>query len=111
VDDDGSIFVTRSGLELACSPSDPDASSLMIRPESISVLEATASGPNVLPATVEVVTYLGSTSELILRLTSEETVMVSQPSGPGADAPRHFTAGQRLCIRIDPASAVGIVPT
>jgi len=111
VDGDGSVFVTRSGLELACARSDPAATSLMIRPESITLLDAAAAGPNVLPATVEVVTYLGSTSELILRLTSEETVMVSQPSVPGTDAPRHFTTGQALSIRIDPASAVGIAPS
>jgi spermidine/putrescine ABC transporter ATP-binding subunit len=108
---DGSVFVTRSGLTIACAHSAPDARSLMIRPEAIEVLDAPTSGPNVLPATVEVVTYLGSTSELILRLTSDETVMVTKPSSQSATASRNWTAGQSLCIRIDPASAVGIVPT
>jgi len=110
VDGDGSTFVTRSGLELACARSDPGASSLMIRPEAIELLDAAASGPNILPAKVEVVTYLGSASELILRLTSEETVLVSQPVVSGV-ASRSYTAGQNLCIRIDPASAIGIVPS
>jgi len=111
LDGAGSVFVTRSGLTIDCARSEPGARTLMIRPEAIEVLDARASGPNVFPATVEVVTYLGSTSELILRLTSDETVTVTQPSSPNANRPGAVEAGQSLCIRIDPASAVGIVPT
>ena len=106
---DGSLFVTRSGLSIACASSAPDARSLMIRPEAIELLDAPAKGANVFPATVEVVTYLGSTSELILRLTSSETVIVTKPAC--AAAPQHWTPGQSLFIRVDPASAVGIAPT
>jgi putative spermidine/putrescine transport system ATP-binding protein len=105
---DGSLFVTRSGLSIACVSSPPDASSLMIRPEAIELLDAPAAGANVFPATVEVVTYLGSTSELILRLTSSETIIVTKPAS--AAAPHHWTPGQHLYIRVDPASAVGIAP-
>jgi putative spermidine/putrescine transport system ATP-binding protein len=112
VERDGSVFVTRSGLAIACAPSAADASSLMIRPEAIEVLDApAAAGPNVLAATVQVVTYLGAMSELILRLPSDETVIVTQPSNGNGDAPRSFAAGQSLSIRIDPRSAIGIVPT
>ena len=103
---DGSLFVTRSGLSIACASSAPEASSLMIRPEAIELLDAPAAGVNVFPATVEVVTYLGSTSELILRLTSSETVIVTKSAS--AAAPQHWTPGQSLFIRVDPASAVGI---
>jgi ABC-type Fe3+/spermidine/putrescine transport system ATPase subunit len=81
----------------------------MIRPEAIELLDAPAEGANVFPATVEVVTYLGSTSELILRLTDSETVIVTKPAS--AVAPHGWTAGQRVFVRIDPASAVGIAPT
>ena len=105
---DGSVFITHSGLAIACAYCAPDACSLMIRPEAIEVLEAAASGPNVLPATIEVVTYLGSTSELIVRLTGNETLIVTMSSNQSVAAPREWTAGQRLCIRIDPVSAVGI---
>ena len=108
LDGDGSVFVTRSGIAIVCTPSVPDGGSLMIRPEAIEVLEAPASGPNVLDATVQVVTYLGSTSELVLRLESEETVTVSRPSSTNSPSPREFAAGQRLSIRIDPASAIAI---
>jgi putative spermidine/putrescine transport system ATP-binding protein len=108
LDEDGSVFVTRSGVSIACTPSGRGAGSLMIRPEAIEVLEALASGPNVLDATVQVVTYLGSTSELVLRLASEETVMVSLSSSTNAASPREFAAGQRLSLRIDPASAIAI---
>ena len=108
---DGSVFVTRSGLSIACARCAPDARSLMIRPEAIEVLDAQATGPNVLPATIEMITYLGSASELTLRLTGDETVMVTQPSSPDVRTQRKLAAGQSLCIRIDPASAVGIVPT
>ena len=106
---DGSVFVTRSGLSIACASSASDASSLMIRPEAIELLDAPAAGVNVFPATVEVVTYLGSTSELILRLTSSETVIVTKPASAAA-ALQHWTPGQSLFIRVDPASAVGIAP-
>jgi spermidine/putrescine ABC transporter ATP-binding subunit len=107
LDGDGLRFLTRSGLAIACAPSSPQAQSLMIRPEAIEVVDASASGPNVLPATVEVVTYLGSTSELTLRLEGNETVLVTQPSNN--DSQRSYRVGQSLCVRIDPASAVGIV--
>jgi putative spermidine/putrescine transport system ATP-binding protein len=104
----GSLFVTRSGLSIACAYSAPDARSLMIRPEAIELLDAPTPGANVFPATVEVVTYLGSTSELIVRLTSSETVIVTKPAS--AAAPYHWTPGRKLFIRVDPASAVGIAP-
>ena len=105
---DGSLFVTRSGLSIACACSMPEARTVMIRPEAIELLDASAPGANVFPATVEVVTYLGSTSELILRLTSSETVIVTKPAS--AAAPQHWAPGQRIFIRVDPASAVGIAP-
>jgi putative spermidine/putrescine transport system ATP-binding protein len=110
LDGDGCVFVTRSGLTIACGRSAPGASSLMIRPEAIEILDGPASGPNVLTGTVEVVTYLGSTSEVVVRLAEDETIMISQPSGQAADVARNFATGQRLSIRIHPASAVGIVP-
>ncbi len=72
------------------------------------MLDAPAAGANVVPATVEVVTYLGSTSELILRLTDSQTVIVTKPAS--AVAPRHWMPGQRVFVRVDPASAVGIAP-
>jgi putative spermidine/putrescine transport system ATP-binding protein len=105
---DGSLFVTRSGLSIACAGCAPEARTVMIRPEAIELLDAPAPGANVFPATVEVVTYLGSASELILRLTSSETVIVTKPAS--AAEPRHWAPGQNLYIRVDPASAVGIAP-
>jgi putative spermidine/putrescine transport system ATP-binding protein len=106
---DGSRFVTRSGLAIACARSTPDASSLMIRPEAVEILDMPTSGVNVFPATVEVVTYLGSISELVLRLTSGETVIVTKPAS--AAAPHNWAPGQQVYIRVDPASVVGIAPT
>ncbi len=81
----------------------------MIRPEAIEVLDASTTGENVFPATLEVVTYLGSASELTVRLAQSETLIVTQPSSPSA--PRRWTAGPGLAIRIDPESAVGILGT
>ena len=106
---DGSVFVTRSGLAIACAHAAPESRSLMIRPETIEVLDPSVAGPNVFPATLEVVTYLGSASELTVRLTASETLIVTQPSSPAA--PRNWTAGQSLAVRIDPESAVGILGT
>jgi putative spermidine/putrescine transport system ATP-binding protein len=105
---DGSRFVTRSGLAFACARCPPDAGSLMIRPEAVELLDTPAPGANVFAATVEVVTYLGSLSELVLRLPGNETVLVTRPAS--AAAPRHWAPGQQLHIRVDPASAVGIAP-
>ena len=105
---DGSRFVTRSGLPIACARCAPEAACLMVRPEAIAILDRPTSGVNVFPATVEVVTYLGSNSELVLRLTQSETVIATEPAD--ATAPRHWTAGQQVTIRVDPAAAVGIAP-
>jgi putative spermidine/putrescine transport system ATP-binding protein len=105
---DGATFVTAGGLTIACARCRPDASSLMIRPEAIDVLDAPDAGDNVFPASVEVVTYLGSTSELTLRLASNETLMVTMPSSRSASASREWMSGQRLHVRVDPAFAVGI---
>jgi putative spermidine/putrescine transport system ATP-binding protein len=103
---DGSRFLTRSGLAIACAHCTPEAASLMIRPEAIEILDRPTSGVNVFPATVEVVTYLGSVSELVLRLTQSETMLVTKPAD--AAVPRQWAVGQQVHIRVDPASAVGI---
>jgi spermidine/putrescine ABC transporter ATP-binding subunit len=105
---DASLFMTRSGLSIACAECAAGTRSVMIRPEAVELLDAPEAGVNVFPATVEVVTYLGSTSELILRLTDSETIMVTKPAS--ADARRAWAPGQRLFIRIDPSSAIGIAP-
>jgi putative spermidine/putrescine transport system ATP-binding protein len=105
---DGSRFVTQSGLSIACARCAAGASSLMIRPEAVEILDRPTSGVNVFPATVEVVTYLGSISELVLRLTMSETVIVTKPAS--AAAPHTWTPGQQLYIRVDPASVAGIAP-
>jgi len=106
---DGAVFVTRSGVAIACARAAPESRSLMIRPETIEVLDPSATGTNVFPAILEVVTYLGSASELAVRLAEGDTLLVTQPSSPAAA--RRWTAGQRLSIRIDPESAVGILGT
>ncbi len=106
---DRSLFVARSGLSIVCAECAAGALSLMIRPEAVELLDAPAPGANVFPATVEVVTYLGSTSELILRLTDSETIMVTKPASTAA--PRAWAPGQKLYVRVDPACAVGIAPT
>jgi len=104
----GLLFVTPSGLSIACAPSDAQARTLMIRPEAIDLLDTSAGDANVFPATVEVVTYLGSTSELTLRLTASETIIVTKPSSTAV--PGNWAPGQHLYVRIDPSSAVGIAP-
>jgi putative spermidine/putrescine transport system ATP-binding protein len=104
----GLSFVSRSGLSFACAASALEARSLMIRPEAIELLDAPVAGANVFPATVEVVTYLGSTSELTLRLAANETITVTKPSSSAV--PRNWAPGQHLYVRIDPSSAVAIAP-
>ncbi len=138
VESGGATFVTGSGLSIACASCAPGATSLMIRPEAIELLDTPMAGDlvaatmpgallnaaalgdliaapvpgakaNVFPAVVEVVTYLGSTSELVLRLNSRDTVMVTQPAS--AAEPHRWTVGQHVHVRIDPASAVGVAST
>jgi putative spermidine/putrescine transport system ATP-binding protein len=106
VDAGGFRFVTAGGLAIACSPGRSDPGSLMIRPESIDVLEAPGLGDNVFAADVEVVTYLGPTSELTLRLASNETVMATMPSGRADTRVERWSRGQHVHVHIDPGSAV-----
>ena len=106
----GAPFVAASGLSIVCAPSAADARCLMVRPEAIElVADATlTSGVNVFPASVEVVTYLGSMSELTLRLASGDMITITQPAGSGA--PATPIPAQHLRGRIDPSSAVAMAP-
>ena len=106
---DGATFVTGSGASIACARAAPEARCLMIRPETIAVLAAGATGRNVFPATIEVVTYLGATSEFTVRLAGGEALVVTTPSSTAT--PRNWTAGEPLSIRIDPECAIGILGT
>jgi putative spermidine/putrescine transport system ATP-binding protein len=107
----GAAFVTAGGLAIACSPGRSEAGSLMIRPESIHVLDTPDGGDNVFPAAIEVVTYLGPMSELTLRLPSNETLLATMPSGRGDTHVEEWSPGQHVHIHIDPGSAVGIAST
>jgi len=108
MDAGGARFVTVGGLVIACSSDRLDVGSLMIRPESIDVVDATIAGDNVFAVAIEVVTYLGSMSELTLRLPTNETLLATLPSGRSEVHSGAWQPGQQLHIRVDPASAVAI---
>jgi putative spermidine/putrescine transport system ATP-binding protein len=81
----GGTFITSCGLELAVSAGAPAARLLGIRPEKIVLDAATGAGDvpgqNVIPGTVELVSYLGSWTEYSVKLSNDRSVLVRQGTG------------------------------
>ena len=103
---DGRSFVTRDGLTIACAPLDPDADTLLIRPENVAVHPAGATGVNCFPARVEAAVFQGSAFDLDLRLAIGETL---EAQVSAATAAADWSVGQEVIAQIDSNAAVGIV--
>ena len=103
---DGRSFVTRGGLTIACAPLDPDADTLLIRPENVAVHPAGATGVNCFPARVEAAVFQGSAFDLDLRLAIGETL---EAQVSAATAAADWSVGQEVIAQIDSNAAVGIV--
>ena len=97
------VFVTSSGLEIACTALVPDARRLMIRPERVEILEARpADGANVFGGVVEEVTYLGASREVTVRLERGDRLIGRVlPRNGGRDAD-WLAAGRTVAVRVSP---------
>jgi ABC-type Fe3+/spermidine/putrescine transport system ATPase subunit len=102
------VFRTESGLEIACAKPPNGAATLMIRPEAIELGGRLLDGPNVFEADVQEAVYLGAASEIVVRLASGDTLLVTAPAIGAAQSDVPYAVGQRVWARIDPAAAIGI---
>jgi putative spermidine/putrescine transport system ATP-binding protein len=103
---DGRHFVTDSGLTIISRHLSSNADTLMIRPEMISVHRSPVQGENVVQATVEAATFLGSSYELDLKTQGGDPLIVQLPAqlaGSGG-----WSIGQEISVSIDPEVAIGI---
>lgn len=85
------IFRSDSGLEIRCADSGTGVQSatLSVRPESIKLGAEASSLDNTFEGTVERVTYLGSLTEIELRLTTSDLITVQATNLPGARFTSH----------------------
>ncbi|MBV9834021.1 MAG: ABC transporter ATP-binding protein, partial [Alphaproteobacteria bacterium] len=95
-------FRTEGGLELACSGGAPGPASLALRPERLEIAAAPLSGlDNRLAGTVEFVSYLGALTDIHVRLSPADRVVVQIANRDGGFAPQ---VGQQVHVGW-PASA------
>lgn len=103
------VFATDVGLLLKVPPLSSPAALLGIRPEKISILragsgEVTGSGEvNTLAGIVELVSYLGPSTEYQVRIAEGRTILVQQPNRNEADT---FGIGQEVSMIISPGSCL-----
>jgi putative spermidine/putrescine transport system ATP-binding protein len=104
---DPHVFITSGNLKLVCRNSATGCPSVVIRPESIQIhREATAGSRQVIPATIEDITYLGSICEVTLKLKTEETLTAS--IGTNTTAQLQLATGQRVLAEIPPDAAYAV---
>ncbi len=107
-------FRTEGGLALACEGGASGPAVLALRPERLEIGQAPLSGlDNSLPGTVEFVSYLGAASDVHVRLSPSDRVIVQVANRGGDAAPEigatvHVgwpaTAGRLFAPGGDPAS-------
>jgi putative spermidine/putrescine transport system ATP-binding protein len=93
-------FRTESGLEIAVPASAAQEQLLAIRPERVRLGE-TASAANSFAGTVEFVSYLGATTEYVVRLASGDRVAV-ETHNARADGVEPFAVGSQIHVAWDP---------
>lgn len=101
---DGLSFQTESGLRLDCRGLAAGPCRVLVRPEGLAVSRQQA--PDALPAQVEEVTYLGSVSDVQLRLAGGELLMARLPAGDADDT--EMTRGDAVHVRIPPTALVAL---
>ena len=105
---DRALFRTESGLEIACAKPAAGAATLMVRPEAVTLSAAPANGANAFAGEVQEAVYLGAASEILVRLQSGDTLLVTAPGGGTAQADVPYAVGQRVWARIEPEAAIPI---
>ena len=93
---DGATFVTDAGTRIPCAHPVPHARTLLLRPESISFVEAGAAGA--VPAQVAASTFLGAGYEVQLTLAGNDRLE--------AFSPVVVTPGEACWVRMDAAAAI-----
>jgi putative spermidine/putrescine transport system ATP-binding protein len=82
----------------------PGPATYVLRPERIAMEEAPASGPNAVTGTVEVLSFLGTGAQLVLRLPGGRALLVEGPASladrfrAGAPATARWTAADLTAI-------------
>jgi putative spermidine/putrescine transport system ATP-binding protein len=95
-------FRTEGGLDLACAGGVPGSAALALRPERVEIAAAPLLGlDNRLPGTVEFVSYLGALTDIHVRLSPADRVVVQIANRDGGFAPQ---VGQHVHVGW-PASA------
>jgi putative spermidine/putrescine transport system ATP-binding protein len=90
------LFETAGGLQVLCSPSDLlGAARLALRPERLSLADAAAGLANTFEGTVDFVSYLGAATDVRIKLSDTDHVVVQTPNRPGAAVP---SMGERLRV-------------
>jgi putative spermidine/putrescine transport system ATP-binding protein len=93
-------FKTESGLEIAIAPSAAEGRLLSIRPERVRLGNANGSA-NSFAGMVEFVSYLGATTEYVVRLVSGDAVAVQMHNARPDDA-APLAVGSEIQIAWDP---------
>jgi putative spermidine/putrescine transport system ATP-binding protein len=100
-------FRTEGGLDLTCSGGTPGPASLALRPERLEIAPAPLSGlDNRLSGTVEFVSYLGALTDIHVRLSPADRVVVQIANRDSSFAPQ---VGQQ--VHIGWSAAAGLVFT
>jgi putative spermidine/putrescine transport system ATP-binding protein len=101
----GDVFSTNFGLSLKVDPRVASATLLGIRPEKIKIarragdLAAGQQEPNSFEGVVELVSYLGPSTEYRIRILGDRYVLVQ---GPNRDATEGLKIGQPVTLTISP---------
>ncbi|MGX9966774.1 ABC transporter ATP-binding protein [Roseomonas sp. F4] len=85
------IFVSRDGRSEDGIPLDAADGTLVLRPERVTLDDAPAEGPNAVSGTVELLSFLGTGTQAVLRLAGGRQLLVE---GPAALADRFRTGGR-----------------
>ncbi|HLZ67598.1 MAG TPA: ABC transporter ATP-binding protein [Aliidongia sp.] len=99
----GDRFTTRHGWGLQAARPIGDAATVLIRPEAITL--APAAAPQMVPARVALVTYLGPIAELALDLVGGDRLVVEQASGGWLD---WVEPGQEIWVGIPPEAIIAL---
>jgi putative spermidine/putrescine transport system ATP-binding protein len=100
-------FRTNGGVTIACLDSARGPAVIALRPERLVLGPAAAGLPNRVSGTVELVSYLGSSIDVHVRLSPADRVIVSQPNRVDATLPKE---GDTIDVGW-PAAAAVVLPS
>ncbi len=82
------LFESAGGLKVRCRTSVvPGPARLALRPESVSLAGAATGLANTFDGTVDFVSYLGAATDVRVKLTNEDHVVVQTPNRSGSPPP------------------------